>query len=268
MILEAWEICRLREWVLYQSQVKRRVQRDWCAAQRERGKRESHPSPVIISPGLFTGLIKTSFFPDLTTRDDLQERYNYSRSRYKVHSDVYGSLSLYFSFSWSVDPGDFTWVAKSGKEDAWTLSSVRGVLVLWWMARSRVCLDQCCELCSVEQVRERWEMSTGARPCCAVCHFKAHWSFSHPHTRVHKKTHKKPTHLHHPQSVFSIQAAWEQLTWLAFPHPSSSWLCKERLGGCLDWTDMFISGEWCSWMGPAAAQPFVTAEQRPCEPSN
>lgn len=85
----------------------------------------------------------------------------------------------------------FTWVAKSGKEDAWTLSSVRGVLVLWWMARSRVCLDQCCELCSVEQVRERWEMSTGARPCCAVWHFKAHWSFSHPHTRVHKKNTQK-----------------------------------------------------------------------------
>ncbi len=167
----------------------------------------------------------------------------------------------------------FTWVAKSGKEDAWTLSSMRGVLVLWWMARSRVCLDQCCELCSVEQVRERWEMSTGARPCCAVCHFKAHWSFSHPHTCAHttKKTHTH-THtkiyLHHPQSVFSIQAAWERLTRLAFPHRSSSWLREERLGESLDWTDMFISGEWCPWMGPAAAWPFVTAERRPCELSN
>ncbi len=165
----------------------------------------------------------------------------------------------------------FTWVAKSGKEDAWTLSSVRGVLVLWWdgeepsVSGSMLWALQCG---TGEEKDEKWALGPGL--AVAVCHFKSTLIiFTPTHVRTHnKKTHTHKIHLHHPQSVFSIQAAWERLTRLAFPHRSSSWLREECLGESLDWTDMFISGEWCPWMGPAAAWPFVTAERRPCELSN
>lgn len=70
---------------------------------------------------------------------------------------------------------------------------------------------------------------------------------------------KKP-YLHHPQCVISAWATWERLTWLAYPRPSFSCPQEERLAGRLDWTDMFISSEWCPWMGLAAARPFVTAK--------